>query len=194
MDIQKVKSKQAIPEHAKCVFKGVMFDTYQWEQEMYDGSKVVFEKVKRPDTVVVYPILEDGRILMINDEQPLRDARMCAPGGRVNEGEEIIEAAKRELIEETGYTADKIFLWYATQPVVKIEWGLYIFFAKGLHKAKDQNLDAGERIKLIPVTFDEFIGIVSNSEFNDFDTRSKILEARLDPEKMEELKELFKPL
>ncbi len=195
MSIQRPKSNQQIPGHAKRVFKGILFDTYQWEQEMYDGSKTIFEKLKRPDTVVVYPVLEDGKILMISDEQPLRSIRTIAPGGRVNKDEDILDAAKRELLEETGYTAKEFSLWYSGQPVTKIEWAVYVFIAKGLEKVHEQNLDAGEKIQLKAFSLDEFIeNIVSGADFTDFDTRSKILEAKLDPQKMEELKELFKPL
>ena len=46
MEIQRPKSKQPIPENAKRVFKGIIFDVYQWEQELYNGSKAVFEKLK----------------------------------------------------------------------------------------------------------------------------------------------------
>ena len=45
-----------MPEHAKKVFSGVMFDVYQWEQEMYDGSTATFEKLTRPDTAQVIPV------------------------------------------------------------------------------------------------------------------------------------------
>jgi ADP-ribose pyrophosphatase len=195
MEIKRPKSNQQIPEHAKRVFKGILFDTYQWEQEMYDGSRTIFERLKRPDTVVVYPVLDDGKILMINDEQPLRNVRTIAPGGRVNKDEDILDAAKRELLEETGYSAKEFSLWYAAQPVTKIEWAVYVFIAKGLEKVHEQNLDAGEKIKMIPVAFDEFVdNIINGSDFTDFDTRSKILEAKLDSKKMEDLKDLFKPL
>jgi 8-oxo-dGTP pyrophosphatase MutT (NUDIX family) len=195
MDIKRPKSNQQMPEDAKRVFKGILFDTYQWEQEMYDGTKATFERLRRPDTVVVYPVLEDGKILMISDEQPLRGVRIIAPGGRVNKDEDILDAAKRELLEETGYEAKEFSLWYSVQPITKIEWGVYVFIARGLSKAKDQNIDEGEKISILPVTFDEFLDrIISGSDFADFDIRSKILEAKLDPKKMEELKELFKPL
>ncbi len=56
MKIIRPESKQPMPANAKRVFKGVVFDTYQWEQDMYDGTKKTFEKLKRPDTVVVFPV------------------------------------------------------------------------------------------------------------------------------------------
>ena len=55
MEINRPQSKQPIPANAKKVFHGVIFDVYQWEQEMFDGTKEIFEKLKRPDTVVVFP-------------------------------------------------------------------------------------------------------------------------------------------
>jgi hypothetical protein len=134
MNIQRPKSKQPIPDYAKRVFKGVIFDVYQWEQEMYDGTKATFEKLKRPDTVVVFPVLPDGRILLTEQEQPGKEPFIGATGGRVDEGEEILAAAKRELLEESGYEAEKYTLWHAAQPASKIEWAVYLFIAKGLKK------------------------------------------------------------
>ena len=55
---------QKFPPQAKRVFKGMIFDVYQWEQEMYDGSTHTFEKIIRPDTVLVIPVTEDGKIII----------------------------------------------------------------------------------------------------------------------------------
>ena len=85
MEIKRPKSKQPIPDNAKRVFKGVIFDTYQWEQKMYDGSRVMFEKLKRPDTVVVFPVLSNGRIILTEQEQPGKEPFIGATGGRVEE-------------------------------------------------------------------------------------------------------------
>lgn len=193
MDIQRPKSKQPIPEHAKCVFNGVMFDVYQWEQELYDGTKTTFEKLKRPDTVVVFPILPDGRILLTEQEQPGKKAFVGATGGRVDEGEEILAAAKRELLEESGYEAEKYILWHAEQPASKIEWAVYLFIAKGLKKMADINLDGGEKIKLKPVTFDEFIELGTSKGFEEKEIVPHLMEAKFYPKKKEELRKLFNP-
>src|SRR3989344_2633944 len=122
MQIPRPISKQPIPDNATIVFKGKIFDVYQWEQEMYDGTKSIFEKVRRPDTVVIYPVLDDGTILLTEQTQPGREEFIDAPGGRVDEGEDILESAKRELLEEIGYTAREFILWEAIYPVTKMEW------------------------------------------------------------------------
>jgi len=171
----------------------VIFDVYQWEQEMFDGSKATFEKLKRPDTVVVFPVLPDGKILLLEQEQPGREPFISTPGGRVDEGEDILSAAKRELLEETGYEADEYFLWDAQQPVSKIEWAVYTFIAKGLKKVAEMNPDAGEKLKLMPVSFDELIDIAVGKNFSEREIVTKFIEAKYDPKKKEELKELFKP-
>jgi 8-oxo-dGTP pyrophosphatase MutT (NUDIX family) len=197
MEIQRPQSKQPIPDNAKRVFKGILFDTYQWEQEMFDGTKAIFEKLKRPDTVVVFPVLPDGKIILTQQEQPGKKSFIGATGGRVDEGEDILTAAKRELLEESGYEAEEYILWDSQHPTSKIDWVVYTFIAKGLKKvADDLHLDAGEKIKLLPVTFDKLVDIATNGHesFYEKEVIVKFFEAKLNPEKMEELKELFKPL
>lgn len=193
MNIEKPKSKQPIPDHAKRVFKGVIFDVYQWQQEMFDGSKVTFEKLKCPDTVVIFPILPDGRIILTEQEQPGKDPFIGATGGRVDDGEDILTAARRELLEESGYEAEEFFLWDAQHPASKIDRVVYTFIAKGLNKVADLNLDAGEKIKLKLVTLDELIDIGTRDNFSEKEIIPKLFEAKIYPEKKDELRRLFDP-
>ena len=193
MNISRPLSKQPIPDHAKKVFDGVLFDVYQWEQELFDGTKTIFEKLKRPDTVVVFPVMDDGRIILTEQQQPGKEPFIGATGGRVDEGEDILEAAKRELLEESGYEASEFILWDAQQPTAKIDWVIYTFIAKGLRKVADMHPDAGEKITLKPVDLEEFMEIVIDKNFIEKEIVSKIYEAKLDPQKKEELRTLFKP-
>ena len=183
MDIQRPESRQPLPPHAKRVFEGDIFDVYQWEQELYDGSKITFEKIKRDDTVVVIPVLQDRRILIERDEQPGRSAITTFPAGRMDkEGEDPLSAAKRELREETGYESDEWSLWRAFQPVTKIDWAIYIFVARNCRKAGEPELDAGERISVEAKTFDEVLELAKDPDFVNDDSRALLVEARLDPE------------
>ena len=55
---------------------------YQWPQKLYDGSSATFEMLRRPDTVESIGIVED-KIILLNDEQPNRDAHISFAGGEL---------------------------------------------------------------------------------------------------------------
>src|SRR3989338_5204026 len=89
--------------NAKRVFKGELFEVWQWEQKLYDGSTAVFEKIRRQATALVIPVVGD-KILIQRQEQPhRRSAYLSLAGGRIEDGEEPLLAAQRELLEQTGY-------------------------------------------------------------------------------------------
>ncbi len=188
MDIKRPESKQPLPKNAKLVFNGIMFDTYQWEVEGYDGKKRVFEKLKRPDTAMIIPVTDDGKIIVALQEQPHKPPFIGTVGGRVDESENAFDAAKRELLEETGYEAKEWILFDAIQPVSKIEWAIYTFIAKGCKKVAEQNLDGAEKIELKFLNFDEFINLAVNDDKFGDEFKIKILEAKLDQKKMTDLK------
>ncbi len=196
MNIERPLPKQPIPPHAKRVFKGVIFDVYQWEQEMYDGTRAIFEKAKRADNVTIFAVLPDGKILLTEQEQPGKGLFIGGTGGRVDEGEDVLTAARRELLEESGYVADEFILWFAQNSLPKVDWAVYVFIAKGLKKISNLNLDAGEKIKLLPVTLDEFIDMPSRKDiyFAEQEVGLKLQEVKHNPDKKKELEELFKPL
>jgi ADP-ribose pyrophosphatase len=184
-------SKQPIPDHAKRVFKGVIFDVYQWEQEGYDGATKIFEKIKRLDTVMVVPVTEKGEIIVAKQEQPGKEPYIALLGGRIDEGEDPLVAVQRELLEESGFRSDDWQLYDAVQPVSKIDWTVYTYVAKTCKKVAEQNLDGAEKVELMFVNFDEFIDIVLNPNFSDMELKLRVLEAKLDPEKMQKLKNLL---
>lgn len=155
--MKKVVPKVAhlIPDNAKRVFKGEIYDTYQWPQKMFDGSTETFEMLKRPDTVTAIPIA-DGKVITLEDRQPHTGKKMSFPGGRVDEADQsTLAAVKREVKEETGYEFDKWKLVNVTQPHAKLEWFIYFYIAWDGRKTAEPHLDAGEQITLDFLDFDK---------------------------------------
>lgn len=181
-----------IPEQAKRVFKGVVFDVYQWEQEMFDGSFKTFEMIDRPDTVEVIPVDENGNLIISREQQPGGVPKIGLIGGRVDPGEKPLEAIKRELLEESGYVAQEYTLWYKETPFEKIQWDIYVYIAKGLTKRSNQKLESGEKIELMYVSFDEFVNkYVMEETFRDVECKFQVFEAKNNPVKFKELQDLF---
>ena len=166
MNIERPESKVKMGEGAKKVYEGAIFEAYQWPQKLYDGREVTFEKLRRPDTVSVIPVLENGNILLSKEAQPGREESGTAISGRIDvEGEGPLETAKRELLEESGYEAESWKLWKADQVTGKIDWVTYIFITRGLKRVTEQKLDGGEQIELQEVDLDEFITRVTDEAF-----------------------------
>lgn len=183
--------KNKIPSHAKKVFKGEIFDVFQWEQELFDNSKATFESLKRSDTVTVIPVTEDGKIILIEEEQPHIPLHLKNVAGKVDTGETPEQAAKRELLEETGYDCKELVLWYKQNLVYKIDWTIYTFVARGCKKVAEQNLEGGERITPVLLSFEEFIEKVCAEDFPNLSLKVKILEAKIHSRKMKDLKKLL---
>ena len=89
-------------------------DTYN--VTLGDGTKVVIDTITKNkragDAVVIMPITTDDKFLMVVESRPNTRCGVAIefPAGMVDEGEEPIVAARRELLEETGYECDDIYL------------------------------------------------------------------------------------
>lgn len=167
MQITRPESKQPIPTRAKIVFSGIIFDVYQWEQEMFDGSIETFEKVKRRDTVGVLTVSPDKKIVLLEQEQPGMQPFLGTPGGIIDPGEDVFAAAQRELLEETGLASTDWSLFEAVQPIGKVDWALFTFVARDCRKVRDPHLDSGEKIQLREVSWEQFLQVLLDDSFRD---------------------------
>ena len=176
-----------IPAHAKKVFSGVIFDIYQWEQEMFDGSKATFEMAKRPNTVIVIP-MQGETVFYAKQEQPSRPPFLSLFGGRGEEGEDPLETAKRELLEETGMVSDDWHLIRHYESLSKLEWNRYVYVAKNCRQTEKPNLDAGEKIEVCSTSLDKLITeVMTDPNFAEFELQQELLSA-LSPAAIAKLK------
>lgn len=154
-----------MPDSAERVFKGEIFDVYQWPQTMFDGSSATFEMLKRPDTVVAICLVNDC-ILVLDDEQPHTGSRKSFPSGRVEPTDpSTLVAAQREVLEETGYAFKNWRLLKVQQPHLKIEWFVYLWLAwEPAGEKRAATPDIGEKLSLHDLTFDEVKTLVINKD------------------------------
>jgi ADP-ribose pyrophosphatase len=154
-----------VPPQAKLVFKGIIYDVYQWEQDVFDGTKKTFEMLKRPDTIRIVA-LKDNKMVIVKQEQPHIGSFIDVPGGMNDKGSENeLDAAKRELLEETGLICKDWKLLSAKQQVNKIETFHYIFLAyNSEEKINVQKLDSGEKIEVEYLSFDEVKSLFDSPE------------------------------
>lgn len=158
---------------------------------MFDGSYETFEMLKRPNTVEIIAVVGD-KILISEQEQPNSPLFFSLFGGRVDKGELPLRAAHRELLEESGYASDDWELLQSHEPYSKIEWTVYIYVARNCAKKAEQNLDAGEKIRVMPVGFDRFLKIIDSEKFKDKDFYNYIIKIKQDGKKLEEFKQKLK--
>lgn len=163
---EKIHPKDAIlvPDSADKVFKGIVFDVYQWEQELYDGSHAKFEMLKRVDTVSAICVVDD-RIVVLDEEQPLRGRKLSFPGGRVDPDDKSTQAAiQREVHEETGYSFKNWKLIKVFQPQVKNEYFIHIFIAFDVIGLDAAHVDPGEKIEVKLLDFDSVKELTRRNE------------------------------
>lgn len=143
-----------IPDDAECVFQGKLFDVYQWQQEMFDGSYQTFEMLRRPDATLVIGI-DDNQVVVLDEQQPGYSTTYDSlPGGRIEPGESPLDGAKREMLEETGMQFAHWSLLQVSQPAVKIEWFVYVYVATSKISESATTHEVGEKITIKRVPFE----------------------------------------
>lgn len=160
------KNVKIFSDKAKKVFSGKRFEVFQWKQKMFDGSIRTFEIVKRNDSVIALPVIDDT-VLLVKERQPHWDSFiLAAPGGLVDHGEDIQAAVQRELEEETGHIFNEHTLVDVTFPSPGVEWGRYIFIVTDLKEIKEKMLDGGEENEIVQVPLVKFVEMIRSGELH----------------------------
>jgi ADP-ribose pyrophosphatase len=130
----KGKAQKARIIRSKTIYSGPVFGIRRDELVEPGGVRTTREMITHSGSVVVLPILPDGRVLLIRQyRHAARQFLWELVAGRIDEGESPRKAAARELMEETGYRARhfRIFLDFFPTPGF-LEEKMFILLAEGL--------------------------------------------------------------
>ena len=115
-----------------------------------------------PDWINIIPITENNEVILVNQHRfGTGQLTLEIPGGMVDEGEEPMAAAIRELSEETGYTSSEIIEIGMVEPNPAIMSNYtYSYLALNVKQTDEQKLDGMEDIEIIKKHIDEIPSLI----------------------------------
>jgi ADP-ribose pyrophosphatase len=158
------------------IFDGKLLHVRRDTVRLPDGETATREYIAHPGAVMIIPRLPDGKLLMERQfRYPLARVFIEFPAGKIDPGEEPAATAARELLEETGYTAERWAYIATLHPLItysteRIE--IYIADALTFVGAK---LDAGEFVETFVTTLDEALTWIDRGEITDVKTMLGLL-------------------
>jgi ADP-ribose pyrophosphatase len=138
MPPKKLRRKAAKILRSEIIYQGPVFGVRRDEVIEPTGVRTIREVVTHPGSVVVLPVLPDGRIILIRQyRHATRQFMWELVAGRMERGETPRRGAARELIEETGYRAKRFRVFLDVFPTPGfLEERMYILLASGLTQGK----------------------------------------------------------
>ncbi|MFO0848633.1 MAG: NUDIX hydrolase [Gemmataceae bacterium] len=140
------------------------------------GGTVDRDLIQHPGAVVILPVLDaDHVVLLRNHRWTVGETLWELPAGTLEPGEEVEPAARRELAEETGYTADRwrsLGFLYASPGV--LDEKLHLFIAEGLTPG-EMRLEADEQLEPVTVRFADAVAMCLRGEVKDAKTIATLL-------------------
>lgn len=159
-------------KYTRRIFTGKVINVRRDVAVFPSGHETVREIVEHNGAVAVAAIDENRNIYLVQQfRYPFNDEFIELPAGKLDTADEVpLEAAHRELREETGLRADSMeYLGYICSSIAVCTERIHLFLARGLHPG-DTDPDEDEYLNLLVMPLDELYARASRGEIRDAKT------------------------
>ena len=166
---------------SELIFDGKVLHLYRDEVYIPNGKVSFREYCRHMGAVCVVPVTDEGEIICVRQYRyAVGRTVLEMPAGKLDSKDEIpLEAAIRELREETGAVAKKITYMgeYFSSPAI-LDERIYMYLAEGLEFG-DTDPDEDEFIETVKIPVDELVGMIMRGEIIDGKTQAAVMRAAL---------------
>ena len=153
------------------IHKGRVFQLVRENITLGNGVTADMDYVKHPGATAIVPMMDNTRILLLSQYRHSLGAHIWEiPAGTLDPHEDIQACAERELIEETGYSANR---WQKLGEITPLpgysDERIHIFLAGDLQPA-EQNLDSDEIIDVHEVRLEDAVEMIKTGRIQDAKT------------------------
>lgn len=150
------------------VHRGKAFSLIKENVVLENGTATDVEFIEHPGAAAIVPMLSDTRVILLKQyRHALKNHIWEIPAGTLDPREEIISCARRELAEETGYSAGQ---WHRLGEITPVpgysDERIHVFLASDL-RAGGRHLDADEIIQVHPLDFAKALAMVADGAIQD---------------------------
>ncbi len=164
---------------SKEVYSGKLLHVFSDRVILPNGRETGRELIRHNGAVAVVPLLDNGSVIAERQfRYPFGEVVTEIPAGKLDSADEDhLEAAKRELKEETGYEADEWIEIGSLRPSVAYTTEvIWLYLAKGLRKG-ERELDEDEFLNVFEIPLKEFVEKIMAGEIPDSKTQIAVLKA-----------------
>jgi len=164
---------QSVHNRSTLIKKGRVFDIFTESVTLPNGIALDMEIIRHPGAAAIVPLLDDHTVLLLKQYRHAAGGFIWEiPAGTLEPGEDALDCARRELVEETGYRAQHFEKLSEIMPLPAYsDERIYLFLATGLQVAS-QDLDADELLSVHPVDLHRAVQMITNGDIQDAKTIS----------------------
>ena len=144
---------------SELVYTGDYLKVYRDTVSLPNGASSYREYLQHPGAVMIIPVFENGDVLVERQYRyPMRKVFVEFPAGKKDAGEAPLETAQRELLEETGYTAQRYtHITDIHNALAYCDEVIHFYIAEDLHDSGQQKLDDNEFVQVMRVPLAELM-------------------------------------